>query len=93
VSTKAGGLQGAAGQLANLLDKTVAFVDGSLKPALRQHLVNALAQLSANHAQATCGLLNAYSAIVGHAPVKNLSPAERAELLADAARITAVLDC
>jgi len=59
----------------------------------RAPLQAAVTALAANRPTVACVALNAYLVIVKLAPGGALTPAERAELIADATRIKAVVGC
>ena len=87
-------VRGAGEQIAALISKTVAFLDlPSLKPAVRAGLQSAADSLVARNPRAACLGLNVYVAAVKLAPAKAFTAAERAELVADAIRIKAVIGC
>jgi hypothetical protein len=88
-------VDGAAPQLVRLLDKTLRFVDAPAESATqRAQLAAIAAALSANRPAVACTLLTAYVTAVRAAPVRwGLTAAEKAELVADASRIKAVLAC
>jgi Bacterial Ig domain/HYR domain len=86
-------VRGASEQIARLLDKTRAFLD---LPSVRRLLNTQLAVVSGflvRNRPAACTALNVYKALVLAAPSSVLSRAEKAELVADADRIRAVLGC
>jgi Tol biopolymer transport system component len=87
-------IRGAAEQLVRLVDKTLAYVDQpALEATLRGRLEAAAAALVARHKAVACTTLALYVAAVRLAPTRLLTAAERAELVADATRIRAVLGC
>ena len=78
----------------NLIDKTLAFADApALDDALRAKLQVVVTALLAKRPTAACIGLDLYIAAVHVAPAKFLSPAEKAELIADARRIKNVIGC
>ena len=87
-------MRSAGEQIAELIDKTNTFVDlAGSRPAFRAPLQLAAAAVAANRQRATCLALDVYIVLVRPAPGRVLTPAERAELIADANRIRAVLGC
>ncbi len=87
-------VRGAGEQIAALIGKTVAFLDlPALKPAVSAALQSAADSLVARNPRAACLGLNVYMAAVKLAPAKAFTAAERAELVADAIRIRAVIGC
>jgi hypothetical protein len=87
-------VRGAGEQIARLIDKTLAFLDlPALRPVLRGRLAAAASFLAANNRPAACAALNAYKAVVQGAPASAFSPVEKAQLVADADRIRAVIGC
>jgi hypothetical protein len=77
-----------------LIDKTLAFLDlPSLKFSLRTALQSIADGIVARNPRAACRGLNLYAAAVKLAPAKAFTPAERAELVADAIRIESVVGC
>jgi hypothetical protein len=87
-------VRGAGEQLAGLIDKTNTFVDlAAARPALRAPLQLAGVAVSAGRQRAACLALGVYVGLVRLAPAGVLTAAERAELLADANRIRAVVGC
>jgi CSLREA domain-containing protein len=86
-------VRGAAAQLVALIDKTLAYLEApALEAALRARLEAAAAALVDNKA-AACRALAHYIAAVTAAPSSLLSAAEKADLVADATRIRAVIGC
>jgi hypothetical protein len=86
-------VRGASEQLVRLIDKTLAYLDRpALKPALRAQL-QAVADALARRPRTACLALDLYTLAVRVAPAQAFTPAEKAELIADAARIEAVIGC
>jgi hypothetical protein len=86
-------VRGAGEQLVRLIDKTLAYLDRpALKPALRAQL-QAVADALARRPRTACLALDLYTLAVRVAPAQAFTPAEKAELIADAARIEAVIGC
>jgi hypothetical protein len=87
-------VRGAGEQIVALIGKTRAFLDlPSLKPALSMALQSAADTFVTRNPRAACLGLNLYIAAVKLAPAKALTVAERAELVAEATRIKAVIGC
>jgi hypothetical protein len=87
-------VRGAGEQIGRLIDKTVAFLDlPALKPSLKAALQSAADALVAKKPRAVCLALDVYTTAVRIATTRAFTPAERAELLADASRIKAVIGC
>jgi HYR domain-containing protein len=87
-------VRGAGEQIVALIDKTLAFLDlPSLKFSLRTALQSIADGIVARNPRAACRGLNLYAAAVKLAPAKAFTPAERAELVADAIRIESVVGC
>jgi HYR domain len=87
-------VRGAAAQIAALIAKTEAFVDsGALVAALRVPLRVAAQALAAGRKPVVCTALAAYILGVRAVPSRSLSGAEKAELIADATRIRALIRC
>jgi len=84
----------AAGQLLQLIDKTRQFLGlPSLPATLRQTLANALESVVAGRKTVACTGLRAYELAVRLTRSRELTSAERAELLADVSRIRSVIGC
>jgi HYR domain len=87
-------VRGADDQIVRLIDKTLAFLERpSLQPTLRTRLEAAAKALVNNNRPAACAALNLYKAAVSIAPARALASTEKAELMADANRIRAVIGC
>jgi hypothetical protein len=87
-------VRSAGEQITRLIDKTNTYVDvAALRPALRAPLQLTAVAVARNRQRAACLALGVYIAAVRLAPGGALTPAERAELIADANRIRAVLGC
>jgi Tol biopolymer transport system component len=87
-------VRGASEQIAGLIDKTLAYLDlRALEPTLRDKLQALADALATKKPAATCLALKLYIAAVKLAPSKAFTPVERAELIADATRIRAVIGC
>jgi serralysin len=86
-------VRGAPAQIAALIDKTLAYLElPALEAALKAQL-GAAAVLLAKNKTAACRALRLYIAVVRLAPRSGLTAAQRAELVADARRIKAVVGC
>ena len=73
---------------------TLAYLDlPSLRPALRTSLQAAANALLARRPACACRALTLYIAAVRIAPARAFTAAEKAELIADATRIRAVIGC
>jgi hypothetical protein len=87
-------VRGAAEQIAALITKTEAFVDDPrVEAVLRTGLVVASQALAAGRKAAACVAMNAYIAAVRLLPTWILSASQKSQLIADAARIRAVIGC
>ncbi|HEV2901845.1 MAG TPA: HYR domain-containing protein, partial [Gaiellaceae bacterium] len=88
-------VKGPVQQIVDLIDKTLAFMDQpQLEATLKAQLQAVVAALVANRPTVVCGLLNTYIAAVKAAPARaGLTPAQKAELVADANRIKTVVGC
>jgi predicted outer membrane repeat protein len=88
-------VKGAAQQILDLIDKTLAFMDQpQLEATLKARLEAVVAALVANRPTVVCRLLNDYSfAVRGAPPRAGLTRAEKDELVADATRIKTVVAC
>jgi hypothetical protein len=85
---------GAAGQLLQLVDKTRQFLAlPALPPALKQTLVSAFESVTAGRKTVACTGLRVYELVVRLMRSRELTSAERAELLADVSRIRSVIGC
>ena len=87
-------VRSAGEQVANLTDKTVAYLDlPALKPALKAALQAVADAIAAKHPKAACVALDLYVVAVKLAPAKAFTAGEKADLIADAVRIKAVIGC
>jgi Tol biopolymer transport system component len=87
-------VRGAGEQIAALIAKTEAFVDDPrVEAVLRAGLLVASQALAAGRKVLACSTLNAYSAAVRLLPTWILSASRKSQLIADAARIRAVIGC
>jgi HYR domain len=87
-------VRGTGEQIARLVDKTRADVDVPLlRPVLAAPLQAAAALLAAGRTGLACVALNGYVLAVQLAPSAALTQAEKADLVADARRIRAVVGC
>jgi TolB protein len=87
-------VHGAGAQITALSTKTAAFVDGAvLRNALRAILRTASDAVAAGRRPVACVALTAYIVAVRLAPASQLTASEKAELVADATRIRAVIGC
>lgn len=86
-------VRGTAQQIVRLIAKTLTFLE---LPALAEALTARLGAVAdtplANRAR-TCTAIRAYRIVVSQLPAILLARTEKAELLADAARISAVVGC
>ena len=86
--------RGAGEQIADLTDKTLAYLDQpALKPALKAALQAVADAIAAKHPKAACVALDLYAAAVKLAPAKAFTAAEKTDLIGDAVRIKAVIGC
>jgi Tol biopolymer transport system component len=87
-------VRGAAEQIAALIAKTEAFVDDTrVEAVLRGGLFAASQALAAGRKVLACVTMNAYIAAVRLLPTRILSASQKSQLIADAARIRAVIGC
>ena len=87
-------VRSAGEQVANLTDKTLAYLDlPALRPALKAALQAVADAIAARHPKAACVALDLYVVAVKLAPAKAFTAAEKADLIADATRIKAVIGC
>jgi hypothetical protein len=87
-------VRSAGEQIANLTDKTLAYLDlPALRPALKAALQAVADAIAARHPKAACVALDLYVMAVKLAPARAFTAAEKADLIADAARIKAVIGC
>ena len=87
-------VRGAGEQISRLTEKTNADLDlPALAPVLRVPLQLAAAAAAAGRTRAACLALDVYIVAVRLAPSRAFTPAERAELIADANRIRGALGC
>jgi HYR domain len=85
---------GATAQIADLIDKTLAYLEvPALQAPFKTRLQAAIDAAVAGNKPAACAALQLYVFIVQIAPPTSLTAAEKAELIADAKRIRAVLGC
>ena len=87
-------VRGAGEQIASLTDKTLAYLDQpALKPVLKAALQAVADAIAAKHPKVACIALDLYVVAVKLAPAKAFTAAEKADLIADATRIKAVIGC
>ena len=87
-------VRGAGEQIAALIAKTEAFVDDArVEAVLRAGLLAASQALAAGRKPLACASMNAYIAAVRLLPTWMLSASRKSQLIADAARIRAVIGC
>jgi hypothetical protein len=87
-------VRGAGEQIAGLTDKTLAYLDQpALRPALKAALQAVADAIAAKHPKVACIALDLYVVAVKLAPAKAFTPAEKADLIADATRIKSVIGC
>jgi hypothetical protein len=87
-------VHGAGEQIAALIEKTLAYLElPLLRPAFRAWLSAGAEALAAERPAVTCLVLRVYIAAVDAAPRRAFSAAEKADLIADAVRIRAVIGC
>ena len=87
-------VRGAPAQIVALVDKTLAYLDApTLEATLKAQLEGAAAALIQNTKPAACKAMTLYIAAVRLAPASVLTAAEKADLVADATRIKAVIGC
>ena len=87
-------VRGAVEQIVSLINKTRLYLDlPLLEAALATRLEEAAAALLKRSPVAACRALNLYIAAVTRMPSRQLSTAEKSELIADADRIKAVIGC
>ena len=87
-------VRGAAAQIAALISATEAYVDSpAIRAVLRVTLQTSAQALAAGRKPAACVTLAAYIAAVRSLPSAFLTGAEKAELMAGATRIRAVIGC